>query len=343
MPPPENEIHFTTLGMFIIDQIHYGPPSDRRVVDDVVGGAGTYALLGARLFSPPPLSKTLGWIVDCGRDFPPALLPLLRSFDTTMQLRHDAARLTTRGWNSYGPGELRGFRYLTPKKRLDVGDLREYGLHTAKSAHLICSPQRARGLVRELKGLRVWEPVPDLCTLQYREEMLSVLKEVDVISPNEDELAGFFGESAGGWEHAERLVQVLLEQGVGAEGSGAVVVRMGRRGCLVATREGSWRLPAFYGPDPGEDGDGDARGEVVDPTGGGNTFVGALAVGLARGRSVVYAAAMGNVAASFAIEQMGLPTLSQEQQGERWNGVSVEERMRGYVERLRNLGIDIPA
>ena len=48
---------------------------------------------------------------------------------------------------------------------------------------------------------------------------------------------------------------------------------------------------------------------VVDPTGGGNTFLGAFAVALARGKGMEEAARWGNVAASFAIEQVGMPVL----------------------------------
>jgi sugar/nucleoside kinase (ribokinase family) len=134
------------------------------------------------------------------------------------------------------------------------------------------------------------------------------------------------------------LARRLLEGGV----KSAVVVRMGARGCLVATRKGMIRLPAVYGPDPGEDPEqGSAGAKVVDPTGGGNTFIGGMGVGLVRGKGPVYAAAMGSVAASFAIEQMGLPTIERGQNGEEtWNGVQVEERMREYLERLKRLGVE---
>ena len=68
--------------------------------------------------------------------------------------------------------------------------------------------------------------------------------------------------------------------------------------------------------------------KVVDPTGGGNTFLGGLAVALARGRPIEEACAWGHVAASFAIEQVGFPVLSVDGEGrERWNGVCVEERL----------------
>ena len=85
-------------------------------------------------------------------------------------------------------------------------------------------------------------------------------------------------------------------------------------------------VPAYY-----QSGEGD---KVVDPTGGGNTFLGALAVALARGKSIEEACAWGHVAASFAIEQVGFPVLSVDEEGrETWNGVRVEERLKEFQER----------
>lgn len=75
--------------------------------------------------------------------------------------------------------------------------------------------------------------------------------------------------------------------------------------------------------------------KVVDPTGGGNGFLGGLAVALARGKCIEEAATWGSVAASFAIEQVGLPVLgSDEQGGEVWNGKSVGGRLEEFMRRV---------
>ena len=89
---------------------------------------------------------------------------------------------------------------------------------------------------------------------------------------------------------------------------------------------------------------------MVDPTGGGNAFLGALATALARGKGLEEAAAWATVAASLAIEQVGVPVLTtaetseneNENQGpgagagarETWNGVSVEDRFEEFKTRL---------
>lgn len=76
---------------------------------------------------------------------------------------------------------------------------------------------------------------------------------------------------------------------------------------------------------------------VIDPTGGGNAFLGGMAVYFARGQDIVTAAKMGSITASFAIEQVGMPTLARNENGkETWNGVVVEDRIRDFERRLDN-------
>lgn len=75
--------------------------------------------------------------------------------------------------------------------------------------------------------------------------------------------------------------------------------------------------------------------KVVDPTGGGNTFLGGLAIALARHEDLETAAAWGSIAASFAIEQVGVPSLSQDEDGkEFWNGQNPHDRLDDYKKRL---------
>lgn len=95
-------------------------------------------------------------------------------------------------------------------------------------------------------------------------------------------------------------------------------------------------VPAYYGKGlTATEDDAESSVRVVDPTGGGNTFLGGLSVALARGKSIEEACAWGHVAASFAIEQVGFPVLSVDEEGrETWNGVRVEERLQEFEGRL---------
>ncbi|KAL6704912.1 hypothetical protein ACN47E_007457 [Coniothyrium glycines] len=340
-------IDFCTLGMFIIDEIEFAPP--RPPVKDIIGGAGSYSALGARIFLPSPESKRVGWIIDCGSDFPSELRDSIAHWDTGVLFRETPHRLTTRGWNSYGENEHRAFRYLTPKLRLDHDSLVNTPLLWSRSFHLICSPLRCIQLVEnilasrsqhanrnaEAKPLFIWEPVPDLCTTAEFSNCLQALKYVDVVSPNHGELSGFFGTNTDGTDHVdfraiEELSNQWLESGIGQNGHGGIVVRCGKDGCLVVRKGLQKWLPAYH--QSGE--------SVIDPTGGGNGFLGGLAIGLVRGgtcpgiQNLEEAAVWGCVSASFAIEQIGMPILSVSAGGETWNGSRVEDRVFEFKQRV---------
>lgn len=188
------------------DDIEFPPP--KPPVRDILGGAGSWSALGARLFSPPPLSRSVGWIIDQGSDFPDSVTKLVDSWSTTAVFRPTPDRLTTRGWNGYAEGSSgnRAFRYMTPKKRLTAEDLSGTPLLRARSFHLICSPTRCRELVTNILSQRraeasepcarplfIWEPVPDLCVPDELLNCTNALPLVDICSPNHAELAGFMG------------------------------------------------------------------------------------------------------------------------------------------------------
>ncbi|KAL2352591.1 MAK32-like protein [Cryomyces antarcticus] len=336
---------FCTLGMFIIDEIHFPPPQPS--VYDVLGGAGTYSAVGARLFSPPPLSSSVGWIVDCGSDFPAELRNVVAQWETGVLMKETPERLTTRGWNGYGENEYRAFKYLTPKLRVDETALNPR-LLTSKSFHLICSPLRCIVLVEGIlkrrnrlsltRPLFIWEPVPDTCIPSEMPNFLKALLHVDIVSPNHSELGGIFNHSLS-WPNGDvdvqgvqRCCDAFLHHGVGPESRGAMVVRAGKDGCYIASNTEMKRwLPAVHPP---------SSKKVVDPTGGGNGFLGGFAVGLVRwsreaghgfGR-LQEAAIWGSVAASFCIEQVGMPILERSRTGqeEMWNGDVVMERVEQF-------------
>lgn len=380
----------------MIDDIDFIPPTPP--VKDILGGAGTYSALGARLFSPSPLSQSVGWIVDKGSDFPPALTKLIDSWDTTAVYRLDPDRLTTRGWNGYeGTDQKRAFKYTTPKLRLTGDDLTPELLQS-KSFHLICSPLRCQELVRDITAKRklvmrpdqyskpifIWEPVPDLCTPSELLNCTNTLPLVDVCSPNHSELAAFMasdGLDPDTGEISTASVEQSCEQLLGSMPlqSYAIVVRAGDKGCYIAKNGGRKRKRAevaktarrkalIHGslqPDTdmesllaglmqGDDGIIDTQeievdpgiekwipayhqdaAKVVDPTGGGNTFLGGMSVALGRGEDIETAVIWGAIAASFAIEQVGVPHLGRDEHDkETWNKKNVYDRLQEFQKRL---------
>jgi sugar/nucleoside kinase (ribokinase family) len=176
----------------------------------------------------------------------------------------------------------------------------------------------------------IWEPAPYACKPENLQLCLAAAQHVDVLSPNHLELAALFGESpAKAHDKAtiEDLARRILDSGVGQDGKGTVVVRAGENGSVVVSRDlpPTW-LPPFYTTGA----DGEQHSKVVDPTGAGNAFLGAYAVGYLRTGNAVEAACYGTVGGSFALEQVGMPELASGEDGELWNGEDGFERLRAY-------------
>ena len=336
---------FTTMGMFIIDEIHFPEESQLEPQYNVIGGGGTYGALGGRVITTGDKASSVGWIVDKGSDFPVEVQEYLESWQTGCVWRNTPYRLTTRGWNMYGARGFRAFKYLTPKLRIDVDDLIDHRqLLYSQSYHLICSPERCQSILRKLTVARVdgtvpppvitWEPVPDLCTPEHLNQCLQNLKHVTVLTPNAEEASRFFGEEEPSTKEAleqlaSRFLPYLTSNSHFKTGSG-IVLRCGPLGCYTLTTAGTshW-FPAFH-----NDRD-QSHQRCVDPTGGGNAFIGALSTAfvLSHGDWEI-ASISGNLAAGIAIEQIGMPVIetSDNSSIETWNGLSIEERLRGYIE-----------
>ena len=91
----------------MLDEIEYdGARTPEKVI---IGGAGTYAALGARLVAGKRYASSVSWIVDVGSDFPAEFRSTIESWETACLFREDRNRLTTRAWNGYsGENEHRG-------------------------------------------------------------------------------------------------------------------------------------------------------------------------------------------------------------------------------------------
>jgi sugar/nucleoside kinase (ribokinase family) len=171
--------------------------------------------------------------------------------------------------------------------------------------------------VRDLSKLRVsagvaspplvlWEPVPASCISGSQDIHLQTAKYVDVYSPNHLELLASFASGAGdgppaefGRQRIEEQVRRILQSGIGRNADGAAVIRCGEHGCMVAARSYPIRwIPAFHKL---------SASRIVDVTGAGNAFFGAFAVTLSITSGLTEATVAGSVAASFVIEQVGLP------------------------------------
>lgn len=327
--------YFTSLGMFIIDEINF----PELKLDGILGGGGTFAIFGSRMILSSKESNKCSWIVDIGSDCPAEILTELKSWNTGGVFRFDNSRRCTRGWNDYGDNEFREFEYLTPKKRITMADLNEYPwMLESKSFHFVCSPKRCIELLRELEDLSTknnilnnhpviaWEPIPDCCTPDYLSDAISIVDKIDVLTPNAAECASFFGEDEPrDKENCERIA--LKFHKFMSKSQSGIVLRCGSLGSLVlksGSEEIIW-FPAYHKKTIKEN-------KVIDPTGCGNTFVGAFTTEFIKNnKNFERCAIFATLASGACIEQHGLPKLSYKNGIELWNGISVSERLGTYL------------
>lgn len=69
--------------------------------------------------------------------------------------------------------------------------------------------------------------------------------------------------------------------------------------------------------------------KVVDPTGGGNSFLGGFAIAYALTRNLATASICGNIAAGAIIEQIGIPRYDPPHKS--WNGLTLLDRLEFYL------------
>jgi ribokinase len=112
-----------------------------------------------------------------------------------------------------------------------------------------------------------------------------LLRQVDILIPNEVEAAMLVGASEGADLHA--IAKQLLQ-----EGAKIVLITLGGAGALFVNDEGSKRMPPF-------------DVEVVDTTAAGDAFVAGFVAALTEGKSMHEAVRWGNAAGALACTRIG--------------------------------------
>ena len=281
--------HYVTFSNIIIDDIVL---SDGRTFMGMLGGAGTHALIGMRLWS-----DKLGFVATIGLDFDDtywAQLDRLGIDRRAIPIRENYQ--TARAWQLFEPDE----------RRIEImrTDIEEWFKFTPQFSDMPADYSQARGFhvqwgqtVEELVGLLeklraanpavclVWEPTPD--HLENGEaDYRTVFPYFNLISPDRGEAQTITGEAT-----VEGMIDTLLDWG-----APLVALRMGAEGSIVGTPQGQrWKLPAV------------PPTALIDVTGAGNAYCGGFLVGLGDGLAPLEAGLRAAVSASFGIEQFGVP------------------------------------
>ncbi len=142
--------------------------------------------------------------------------------------------------------------------------------------------RRGLEIARAARVMTILNPAP---AAVLDDAMLAL---VDYLTPNETEAELLTGLPVSSLAEAEAAADALLARGVGA-----VVITLGARGSLYRDPKQSFVTPAF------------SAGPVVDTTGAGDSFSGALAVALAEGQGIRAALRFASATAGLQVTRPG--------------------------------------
>jgi len=166
------------------------------------------------------------------------------------------------------------------------------------ASHLLCqlecSPELFAAAARRARPAGVATILNPAPAVALSDEQLAL---VDILTPNQTELAVLTGMPVDDERHMEAAARSLQARGVGD-----VVVTLGEHGVLRISSDGVESIPA-------------RRVAARDTTGAGDAFNAGLVTGLSSGRSAAEAIDLGTRAGAFCVTRLGvidgLPTRDQ--------------------------------
>jgi sugar/nucleoside kinase (ribokinase family) len=275
------------VGGIFIDDIVY---PDGRTSMEILGGGGVHACAGMSVWDERP-----GLVATMGTGMPAALLDRLRR-DFDLQGVISVPHPQVRAWQLF---EWDGKR--TEIFRVEV--IAPF-MDDPQPAQMPDNYRRATGACvlrtgeqfiqfRERfapESVLLWEPEQAYMVAANRDEFIRTLPRTNIVSPNLLEAALLYEMTD---ESPDALSHRLLDRML-ADGATIVALRMGERGSLVASATERIAVPPVPVP------------EIIDQTGAGNTYCGGFLVGWLRSGDLRTAAYYGAVAASFALEAVGV-------------------------------------
>ncbi len=256
--------------------------------DKILGGAATYIGLSASQFGVDS-----GIISIVGGDFPQEYLTMLnnKNIDTSgIEIKKDGKTffwsgkyhndLNTRDTLITDLNVLADFKPVVPNKFVDCDFLMLGNLHPSVQMDVIKQiPKRPKLVV--LDTMNFWMD-------NTLDELMEVIKKIDVITINDEEARQLSGEYS----------LVKAAENIHKMGPKYVVVKKGEHGALLFNNGNVFFAPAL----PLE--------EVFDPTGAGDTFAGGFIGYLASTHDISFenmkrAIIFGSNLASFCVEKFG--------------------------------------
>jgi len=300
-------IDLVTFGIILDDLVF----PDGRTAMGVLGGGGPQTALGMRLPALAGWSErsSVGLIAGVGRDLPESAIEWLKAVGVDLTGVNQGELPTPRAWQVL---EADGRRTQVWRVRgrvvgAQLGRTLERvppAYRGARGFHLGIHPDEPNHeFINQLRDLRSqttdrraplvslepFKPARFACP-PSDEALRQLCGAADIFSPNLVEAQSLVGSGAPD-ELARRLADA---------GARIVTLRMGAEGSLVHSKDDKTQLYVPAVPTT-----------VVDPTGAGNAYCGGFLAGYVQAGDVLTAARYGTVAASFLVEQVGLPPITE--------------------------------
>lgn len=275
----------------ILDDIVF---PDGRTRMGTLGGGGAQATWGMALAAES--GDQVGMLAGVGRDFPFEALAPLAAMGIDLTGVHVTDLPTPRAWQILEADGRRTHVWRVDQSTSDhqthpdaatilrfypAVQVLHWGIHPEAPYLAPCQALREQGVLVSLEPFKAPEQPP------AEEEVALILAASDIYSPNWPEAIALFGT-----DHRRTLLERAR-----ALGGHILALRLGTAGAEVwdlHTGEGVAVPPAPSGP-------------VVDPVGAGDAFCGAFAVTWYRTADLAEAVVSAAVAASYMLEQVGLP------------------------------------
>ena len=260
--------------------------------DKIVGGAATYICLASSFFT-----KELKLVSVVGEDFPNDAVKMLenKSVDTTgLQIKKGEKtffwsgkyhnNMNTRDTLETQLNVLEGFNPIVPDKFKESEFLMLGNLMPSVQKKVLAQMSKRPKLV-VLDTMNFWMD-------HYMQDLLPALKNVDVLTINDEE-ARQLSEEYSLIKAAKKILKM---------GPRYLIIKKGEHGALLFNEKEIFFAPAL------------PIDEVFDPTGAGDSFAGGFTGYLARTKNLSFnnmkrAVVYGSVLASFCVEKFGTEQL----------------------------------
>lgn len=284
--PRTAPVELVVVGSVALDTIQTA--SEHRT--DILGGSAPFACAAASRFC------RTGMVGIVGTDFPRAYRELAEELEIDLEGLQVAEGKTFR-WSGVYEDDMINRRTISTDLNVFESFLPELPDSYRKAPFILLgniAPQLQERVLDQAEAPRfVAIDTMDLWIQIAREDLIRVISRCDLITLNDGEARQLTGE-----HDLPRCAAALLDMG-----PGYVVIKKGEHGALLFGQGGTAIVPAV------------PLSDLCDPTGAGDSYVGALMGELAKGGVVTPAAVRsalwtGSVLASFTVESFSLDRLA---------------------------------